>query len=297
MIEFEGLYRIFLFVGVLTVGGAVFFFFYGKYDEIETRIREGMADYAAELYDYFDRMYKRQPMNYCYLMILFSSIGIGFVGFVMGLSISPFTGVVGMLLAGYLGFKLPRIVMRWLFYRRVAKFDLQLVDALNMMSNAIKSGLSFMQVIQVLEQEMPDPLSKEFGMVLKENRVGVNLNDALMNMTTRVPSEDLFMIVNSVVTLSQQGGDLSEAFETIANTIRERQRVSEKVRTMAQAGMTQATILSCFPLAFLGVMYMVQPDFVMLLFTTPLGQGFILAMILLIALGAFWMKKILTIDI
>lgn len=154
-----------------------------------------------------------------------------------------------------------------------------------------------MQVIQVLERELPNPAAQEFGMVLRENRVGVNINDALLNLIKRVPSDDLFMIVNSVVTLSQQGGDLSEAFETIAVTIRERQKIMEKIRTMSQAAITQATILSLIPLVMLFFMYLMQPKYVMLLFTTPLGIAMMIFMFTMMGVGGLWMKKILAIEV
>lgn len=286
-----------LILGVALVGGAAFAAIYFQFEKIERSVMEGMAEYAAELYDYLDRMFKRRTMNQCYVMILVPTIGFALFGLVAGLNLGIFVGPLFALIFGMIGFKLPRMIVKNLFQRRVALFDRQLVDALNMMANAIKSGLSFLQVIQVIEREMPKPCSEEFGMVLKENRVGVNLSDALLNMSRRMPSEDLFMIINSVVTLSQQGGDLSEAFETIAETIRERQRVSDKIRTLAQAGLTQAVILSSLPIVMLGLQWIIQPNYVILLFTTPLGIAFLIGTLLMITCGVLWMKKILTIDI
>jgi tight adherence protein B len=198
---------------------------------------------------------------------------------------------------GTIGYKVPGLIVKKIFDRRVEKFDSQLVDALNMMSNAVKSGLSFMQVVQVIEREMPVPISEEFAMVLKENRVGVNLTDALTNMTKRIPSEDLFMIMNSVVTLSQAGGNLSEAFETIAKTIRERRRIHDRIKTLSQAAVTQGFLLTIIPLAQLGIQYIIQPQYAALLFTTNLGRAMLFVMFTMIALGGVWMKKILTIEI
>lgn len=279
------------------VGAGVYLGLFTQFQKIEAWVLEKMSGYASEIYDYLDRMFKRRTINECYIIILAPTIFFAFMGLVIGILISIPTALIMMLMMGFIGFRLPRIVVKGIFDRRVAKFDRQLVDALNMMANAVKSGLSFLQVIQVIEQEMPNPCAQEFGMVLKENRVGVNINDALMNMTRRMPSEDLFMIINSVVTLSQQGGDISEAFEVIAETIRERQRVADKIRTMAEAGLTQGAILSALPFVMLGLQFVIQPDYVKLLFTTPLGWVFLLLVVVLISTGAFWMKKILTIDI
>jgi len=284
-------------LGLLSLGVLAFGVIFFNYAKIEAKIKDSISEYAARLYDLFDRMYLRKPLNHCFVIIIASTGIFGFIGFAVGLLAGLFGGLVGGLVFGVFGFKLPGLLMNFIFKRRVEKFDRQLVDALNMMSNAIKSGLSFMQVIQLIERELPNPASQEFAMVLKENRLGVNLNDALLNMVKRIPSEDLFMIMNSVVTLSQQGGDLSEAFETIANTIRERQRVTEKIRTLAQAGITQAVILSSIPLVMLTIMYVIQPDYVLLLFTTTLGIAMLIIMFVMMGLGILWMKKLLTIDV
>ncbi len=268
-----------------------------KYSEWEASFKTGVHDYAAELYDYFDRMYNRQSMNRCYQIIIASTAFFTLLGLFAGLKWGVLVSVIAAAVLLAIGYRLPGIVIRFVFQKRLEKFDAQLIDALNMMANAIKSGLSFMQVVQLLEKELPNPASQEFGMVIKENRIGVPLNEALMNMAKRVPSPDLFMIVNSVVTLSQQGGDLSEAFETIAHTIRERQRVSEKIKTLVQAGVTQAIILSCIPFVMMGLLYLTQPDYISLLFTTNLGAVLLLVMLMFMSMGALWMKKILTIEI
>lgn len=293
--EFQ--YYFFFGLGLVLSFAALYLGVRTKYEEWEENVQTGIKDYANQLYDYLDRMFLRQPLKRCYGMILGSTIFFGVLGLLFGLPFGLMGSAVGAVALSVLGFKLPGIVIKFLFDKRVEKFDSQLSDALNMMSNAIKSGLSFMQVIQLLEKELPNPASQEFAMVLKENRIGVSLNDALMNMTKRIPSADLFMIMNSVVTLSQQGGDLSEAFETIAFTIRERQKVSEKIKTLAAQGTMQAIVLSSLPFVMMGILYVVQPDLMMLLFTTTLGNALLVMMLLLIALGILWMKKILTVEI
>jgi tight adherence protein B len=284
-------------LGTLCGFAAVYWYIYNKYEILEQKVLDAIAAYSTDIYETLDRMYQRKPMNKVYILILVPTIVMALLGFSLGLNISLLSG---LMLAGFfamIGYKLPGKIIKMIFNRRILKFDRQLVDALNMMANAIKSGLSFMQVVQVIEKEMPDPCAQEFGMVIKENRVGVNLNDALLNMTKRVPSDDLFMIINSVVTLSQQGGDLSEAFETIAVTIRERQRVSEKIRTMAQAGITQGSILAFMPFAMMGMMYIMQPEYIKLLFGTTVGLGMLVGMLVLIFIGALWIRKILNIEV
>lgn len=284
-------------LGSIAVAGAAFWAIFSRYESLETEILQRVSNDASAIYDYLDRMFMRQSMNRCYLLILIPTGFLGLIGLILGLGYGILTGVVAGFLLGTMGYKIPIMIVKNMFKRRLIKFDRQLVDALDLMANAIKSGLSFMQVVQVIEREMPTPVSEEFGMALKENRVGINLSDALMNMTKRVPSDDLFMIINSVVTLSQQGGDLSEAFDTIAKTIRERQRVLEKIRTLSQAGITQGIILSCIPLVQLGMQFVMQPHYARLLFVTPIGLVMLGGMVTLIVLGGLWMKNILTIEV
>jgi tight adherence protein B len=100
-----------------------------------------------------------------------------------------------------------------------------------------------------------------------------------------------------VVTLSQAGGNLSEAFETIAKTIRERRRIHDRIKTLSQAAVTQGFLLTIIPLAQLGIQYIIQPQYAALLFTTNLGRAMLFVMFTMIALGGVWMKKILTIEI
>ncbi len=285
------------FLGAIALAFAAGATIFRRYTEIEQKVIQELSDYAAEIYDLLDKMYRRQSMNRIYVMILVPTILFGLLGFAIGISSGPLAGIIAAFVLGAAGFKIPGAFVRGAFQRRLTKFDKQLVDALDIMANAVKSGLSFMQVVQVIEREMPKPIADEFGMVLKENRVGINLADALLNMANRVPSDDLFMIINSVVTLSQQGGDLSEAFDTIAKTIRERQRVTEKIRTLAQAGITQGFILSCIPIVMLGMQWVIQPDYVRLLISTPIGLAMLGGMATLIVLGGLWMKSILTIDV
>jgi tight adherence protein B len=284
-------------IGSLALSAGVFWLILNNYEKLEMGVLQKVSNDAAQIYDLLDRMFLRRSMNHCYLYILLPTGIMALVGFVAGLQMGLLNGVFAAGVLGLLGYRLPILAVKTMFSRRLVKFDRQLVDALDLMANAIKSGLSFMQVVQVIEREMPSPVSEEFGMVLKENRVGINLSDALLNMTKRVPSEDLFMIINSVVTLSQQGGDLSEAFDTIAKTIRERQRVLEKIRTLAQAGVTQGFILSAMPIAMLGMQWIIQPHYVRLLFVTPLGLAMLGGMVVMITFGALWMKKILTIEV
>lgn len=269
-----------------------------NYRRTEERLVAAIAGYANWIYERLDRMFMRQPLSRCYLMIVVPAVGVGLVFFFLVVAVlGPLMSLPAALFGVWLGYKLPRLVIEFLFWRRVAKFDRQLVDVLNMMANSLKSGLSLMQVVSVIEKEMPSPSKEEFRLVLQENRLGVTLDDALMNLANRVPSEDLYMVMSSIVTLREQGGDLTETFDTIAFTIRERQKIKGKIKTMTSQGIFQASFLCGFPFLMLLIMYYVQPATTQLMWTTPLGLVFLGIMILLQVIGGYVMKRILTIDV
>lgn len=195
------------------------------------------------------------------------------------------------------GWQSVRFVINVSWQRRLQKFDAQLVDGLNLLANSLKSGLNLPQAMQVLVQEMPNPLSQEFGLVLSQEKLGLTTDEALERMVDRVPSEDLAVAVHSILILRETGGDLSETFETIAITIRERRRVDGKIQSMTAQGKMQGIILFLLPFGFLWGLYMINPDYISPLFTTRLGWMMLTVMLFLQVIGGLWLKKIVTIDV
>lgn len=190
-----------------------------------------------------------------------------------------------------------RYLNRFLYHRYVEKFDDQLPDALTMASNAIRVGLSLPQALEIIEKEMPSPVSQEFQLVLKEHRMGKNLDDALERMAARLPSTDLSLVINSIVILRETGGSLSETFDTVVNTIMEREKVKGKVRTLTAQGRIQGLILTGMPFILMYVLHVINPEYIAPLFTTLLGWMFLLFMGLLLLGGGLLIRKIITIDV
>jgi tight adherence protein B len=166
-----------------------------------------------------------------------------------------------------------------------------------MIANSLKSGLSFIQGIQLIANNMGNPISQEFALVLHQQQIGSTIDDALTNLSDRVPSDDLQMIVTAITILRETGGDLTETFETITNTIRERRKIDGKIKALTHLGIFQGSLLSCLPFAMAGFFYMVNPKEMSMFVTTPLGLGLILAGLTLIGVAGFIIKKIVTIDV
>ncbi len=283
------------FAGVLAAV-AVGLLAYLSYPLVETATDRGLKRYIDWVVDLQERMFHPVSRRGVLLFILISPLAFGLVGFVLsygqGWATAIFSGVFA-----FFGWLLPRLVVSFQWQRRLARFDVQLVDGLNLMANSLKSGLNLNQVIQVLVKEMPNPISQEFGLVLSQEKLGLTVDEALAKMTERIPSEDLSLAVHSVLILRETGGDLSETFDVIAATIRERRKVDGKIKAMTQQGKMQGLLLILMPFGLGGMIYIMNPGFLEPLFTTRLGWMMIAVMLLFQLVGALWVKKVVTIHV
>jgi tight adherence protein B len=225
--------------------------------------------------------------------ILLISLGLATV-----LSILAWPNYITMLIIFCLVFWFSRRIPLWyqgsvVRQRRIKLFTAQLLDALILMTNALKSGLNVSQALQIVVDEMPTPISQEFNLVLSENKVGVTLEKAFDNLAKRIPTEDVNMFVTSVNILRETGGNLAETFETIANTIRERFKLENKIAAMTAQGMTSAVIMLCMPWGIGGLMYFIDPVMSRPLFTTAPGFAILGFILFLEVLGYFVIMKII----
>ncbi len=196
-----------------------------------------------------------------------------------------------------LGFFCPDLIIGFLENKRLEKFELQLLEGLNSMANSLKAGFSFQQALDQLVKETEPPISQEFGLILKENKLGVSLEQAMINVTLRVPSEDLELVVSSVVLTRELGGNLSNIFERLANTIRERMKLKGKVKALTSQGKMQGWVVGLMPIVLGVLISFINPE-MMNAFLDSLVGWFLIGMIIVLEIiGAFFIKKIVTIDI
>jgi len=181
--------------------------------------------------------------------------------------------------------------------KRKLKFEEQFVDALEMISNAVRSGLSLMQALELVVNEMEEPLSYEVNIVIQSIRIGVSLEAALNNWAERINSPDLDIFVTAVVIQNQTGGNLSEILETLAKTIRERFKIQRQIKTLTAQGVASSYILTGLPIFLVLALMFIQPETMKVLYTTNYGlilSGFIIVMI---SIGSVFVRKIINIDI
>lgn len=275
---------------------------------ISETFHRATSGYVQWMVATFDRMFITVKPAWCVASILGSMLLFGLVGAWLTSGLPMGFGyhliralVISILVLGPFGiptgFRLPRRVVQWLWNRRLQKFEDQLLDALAFMSNGLRSGLSLVQCMDMVVEELDNPISEEFGLVMAEQRVGVPFEEALLNLEKRVPTEDVQILVTSINILRQSGGNLSETFQTISYTIRERKKVEGRIRTLTAQGVAQAIIITIMPFGLGFVLWLFDNELVARMWTTWLGWVFIALMLLLQAVGALIMRRIVTIRV
>ncbi|MGB9791657.1 MAG: type II secretion system F family protein [Thermacetogeniaceae bacterium] len=155
--------------------------------------------------------------------------------------------------------------------RRLQLFNEQFADSLAVMTNSLRAGYSLFQAIEMVAKEMPPPISDEFGRVLREIQLGTPVETALNNLSHRVGSDDLDLMLTALLIQRQIGGNLAEILDNIAETIRERVRIKGEIRTLTAQGRISGLIIGILPLALLLVMFLINPSYVGILFKDPVG--------------------------
>jgi tight adherence protein B len=185
----------------------------------------------------------------------------------------------------------------YLEQQRVKKYQNQMVDALTLLSNGIRAGLSMPQAIGMVVDEMPAPVSQEFNLVLQQTRIGVPLDEALDNLNKRVKTQDNEMFVTSVNILRETGGNLAEVFDTIVVVIRERIRLQQKIDTFTAQGMFQGLVIFSMPYALIVINGSSDPEYFGLMFATGWGLFFFFLILVFSGVGMWVILKIVKIKV
>ncbi|MCK5850646.1 MAG: type II secretion system F family protein [Kiritimatiellae bacterium] len=207
---------------------------------------------------------------------------------------------VGCLLGGITGataLKTPSWILIFLRNRRRRRFNLQLVDTLISMSNALKAGFSITQSFESVVKDGENPIAQEFDVFLQQTRVGVNFDAALANMDERIGSNDLTLVVRAIETSRKTGGNLTEIFEKISATIRERMRIENRIRTLTAQGKLQGITVGAMPIFIMIALMIVDPETMLPFLHSNVGIGVLISVAALIFCGAMVIRKIINIDV
>lgn len=229
-------------------------------------------------------------------LLLLSSFGLGFLAF---MSVWPNAGLGTFfgISVSIAGFQLVPIIYKSLYEKRCNQFTDQMVDALTIMANGIKSGSNPQQSMSRVVEIMGNPVRAEFSQVMTQVQFGQSFEEALTDLGERIPRPDVQMFVTAINILKETGGNLAETFQTIVSTIRERQKLEKKISAMTAQGVMQGIIVTCIPFILLGVFMFIDPDYMKPMFNTTLGLSLLFAMLAMQIIGGIVIKKVVTIKV
>jgi tight adherence protein B len=216
-------------------------------------------------------------------------------GFLIGTSVIKNNLAALMLL--FIGGAFPSLYLTTLKRKRVQKFRRQLPEALDLMARALKAGPAFTNGMRLAADEFDDPLGPEFAETLDEINFGLSVPDALINLARRIDCSEIKYFVVAVTLQRETGGNLAELMGTLSYLIREKFKFQGKVRTLSAEGKLSAIILIAIPFIMVGWLHFSNPKYLATLLIDPLGKVMIIAAVLMMIIGIFIMKKLVTIEV
>ncbi|HUP82534.1 MAG TPA: type II secretion system F family protein [Pirellula sp.] len=199
--------------------------------------------------------------------------------------------------AGVILFCLPFFWVNIMKKKRIIKFSMQLPEALEMLSRSLRAGHSLGAGFGLIAEEMPEPLAREFGRCFEEQNFGVSLEQSLESMTQRIPNLDLRFFATAVILQRQTGGDLAEILDKIGNLVRARFRLAGTIQALTGEGRLSGIVLLALPPGLFTAMLFLNKEYVMKLFTDPMGQWLLGGAIVMQFLGALVIRKIIDIKV
>jgi tight adherence protein B len=192
---------------------------------------------------------------------------------------------------------LPKLAVNWLRKRRFKQFEKQLPDALLMVSGAMRAGASLTVAMEGMVKEQRPPLSQEFELMLREQRLGVDFDTALKNMEARLPLPDFVMVVSGMRISREVGGNLADILETLADTLRRKHQMEGKIEALTAQGKMQGIVMTGLPLFLMLILTQMEPEAMAPLYHTWYGWVTLAVVGVLLAIGYLAIRKITTIDV
>ena len=227
--------------------------------------------------------------------ILYLSMLSGLVGYIGAYFM--FGNLMGGVIIGGFFLLFPRVSLVIYKKKRQKKFANQLIDALGALSNSLRAGHALPKAIEILSTESPDPLKQEMKIVVQEMRLGDTLVESLRNLEKRMPNEDLDLLATAISIAGEVGGNLTEVFDNIADTIRERNKIEGRIEALTSQGKAQGFVVAMLPLILGLAVNAIDPKMFEPMYTTWYGWSMIGLVILLEVVALLIIRKIVTIRV
>jgi len=230
---------------------------------------------------------------YCVL----SAVVMGGVGLVLAGSLPPDQATLFAVVGAVLGGIIPFSYASYRRTKRFQKFEELFPDAIDTLARAVRAGHAFTTALELIATEIADPVAGEFRMLFEEQKFGLPVRDALLNLTERMPLVDVKFFVTAVMLQRETGGNLAEILDNLSYVIRERFKIMRQVRVYTAQGRLTMLLLMGLPPVIVVVMLMTSPIFIRPLFADPIGHTLIVSGIVLQTLGYFVIRNIIRIQV
>jgi len=229
------------------------------------------------------------------IQILLWSAVLGVAGYFLAGSFISQT-ILCLIAAGLIALA-PLAYIAWMRTTRLTKFEEHLPEALDLMSRAVRSGLSFTAGLELVGKECSEPIAGEFRTTFEEQNLGLSLRDTFINLTERVPLVDVRLLVTALLIQRDTGGNLVEVLNELSRVIRERFKIHREVRVKTAAGKLTAAFLVALPLIMIIMLNFVNPNYVGILFHDPMGQTFLIIAAMMQVVGSLILWKIVNVHV
>lgn len=241
-----------------------------------------------------DRLILQAGLNWTVPKLLLASAALSLAASALVIGVLRQGAWAGLVVAALVA-ALPLLYVVRVRSRRLARLEQQLPEALDLITRAVRAGHAFSSALLMIGEEMAEPIAGEFRIVHDEVNFGVSLQQALSNLSERVPLTDLRYFVVAILIQRDSGGNLTEVLGNLSRLIRERLKLMGKVRVLSSEGRLSAWILGVMPFVLAGVIYMGNPAFMSPLWTDPIGIAILKYMLILMAIGVVLLRKIIKI--
>jgi tight adherence protein B len=277
------------------IGVALLFVAAWSWGALNSKFIAGRVDERLEASKRWAHEFNKQFMKVKVQYMVFGPV---VVGMLMGaLSMNIWGFVLLTFIGGFVGMRLPEWVLEAVRYRRGKRVEAQLMDAMILLSNALKSGLDIVQGFELVQRDLVPPISEEFGLVIKNYQLGTSFEKALEGMEDRVMSRLLSYMIKAVIIQRSVGGNLTKIFDRIVENIREEGKLEEKASALTAQQRIQALVVGFMPWAMLVLMWLFQPDVMSAYYFSPLGLLTIIFCIIWMTIGMGIVRKLADIQV
>jgi len=254
------------------------------WNEYQTTFRESTTNNLGDMFMFVD------TQQLFFLNIMSVVVASVFVWLLTHIWIAVIATAIGMM-------ALPWFIYKAIRTRRFKKFEQQLPEALLAIASSLQAGASLPMAFESLITEQPQPLNQEFELLMRQTRIGVDMETGLSNMEKRLPIPDFIIVVSAIKISREVGGNLIEVMETLAETLRRKSAMEGKIESLTSQGRLQGKVMTGLPI-LLGVLLMqLEPEAMSKMFTTPIGWATLTVVVVMEFLGYMTIQKITSIDV